>query len=370
MSRPVNAQLAGCEGAAPKRPQGGVHGVRRSPGPCALLAAIAGLLLVGCGGSLSVTARLPRPARLAARAFPLVYITSAGDLDAEMLAEALARHLEAPGGLASSRPVRAERLAPEAVARLRAGGRVGSVSIVIRVAVEYHEDYRLDYASRPMTVCGPGGCALTPRPRQADLATLRARARFAVEDGPSGRRLEVVTLEVRDEGGDPLSMRARALLELRQRLPTLVDGGQREVELPLLPVDDPGARVAVALAEAGDWAGAAEAFRRLVAAPDFTGRTTAGRAALLFDLGQAIRASPAAGQQDALARLDGAADALRAALRLDLRPLFAEALAALDAQRRDVQRAAAQHEAAAHNFGLAAPPAQPGGIPAVPEGYR
>jgi len=296
-------------------------------------------LSTGCGGPVRVEARFPRPARIAARAFPVVYVVSAPDIDAETLADSLVERLQATDG--RPRPVRAERIAPESLPARRSSRGLAEVSIVISVSVEYQEEYRPDYQARPLTVCGPGGCGFAPRGRLPELTTLRAKARFVVEDGPSGRRLDAVTLEARDEGGDPLSMRSRALLVLRQGMEALVDDGEREAELALVPIDDPRARGALALAETGDWTGCAARYGARVSADDFARRPARERAAWLFNRGQAHRAAAHRPGADALALLVAAGEQLRAAMALDPQPLYAEALAALSAQRREFQRTAA-----------------------------
>jgi hypothetical protein len=203
-----------------------------------------------------------------------------------------------------------------------------------------------------------------------ELTTLRAEARFVVEDGPSGRRLDVVTLEARDEGGDLLSMRARALLMLREELEALVDDGAREVEVPLVPIDEPRARAALALAEGGEWSRSAARYGERVAAADFARLAPRERAAWLFDAGQASRVAAHAARAETGALLAAAGDRLRAAMALDPQPLYAEALADLAAQQRAFNRVTAQRDAASHNFGLLERSAPPPVAPAVPEGYR
>jgi hypothetical protein len=342
----------------------------QTPGSRALWVAISAWLALsaGCGGPVRVETRFPRPARIAARAFPHVYVVATPDLDAETLADALVERLAAADG--RPRPVRAERIGAESLNRRRAARSLAEVSIVISISVEYQEEYRPDYQARPLTVCGPGGCGFAPRGRLPELTTLRALARFVVEDGPTGRRLDAGSLEARDEGSDPLSMRSRALLVLRQGMAALVDDGERDAEVALVPIDEPRALRALALAEEGDWTGCATRYGERVAAPDFAGRSPRERAAWLFNGGQAHRAAAHRPGADTAALLHAAGEQLRAAMALDPQPLYAEALAALSAQRREFQRTAAQREAAAHNFGLVDRAAPPAVAPAVPEGYR
>jgi hypothetical protein len=325
-------------------------------------------MAAGCGGPVRVEARFPRPARIAARAFPHVYVVSAPDLDAEALADALAERLRQAEG--RRRTVRVERMPEERVAARRASGRLASVSIVISVSVMYHESYGPDYQARPLTVCGPGGCGFAPRGRLPELTTLRAEARFVVEDGPSGRRLDAVTLEARDEGGDPLSMRTRALMDLRRAVDGLVDDGQREVEVALLRVDDPRARAALAAAEAGEWSASVERYGQRVGAADFVRLPPRDRAVWLFNLAQTARVAAHAPGADTAAELEAAAEHLRAAMVLDPQSLYARALVEIAAQRREVARASAQQAAALHNFGLVESISPPPVAPAVPDGYR
>ena len=287
---------------------------------CAALLCAA-LVAAGCGDTLLVAARVASPAVLPVRAFPQVYVVSADDPDSEAIADRLAEHLAAHPGPASARLL-VWRLSAERLAALRASERVEAVSVVIRVRLLVDEEERPDFSSRPTTVCGPGGCYLGARPFPGDIPTLRARACFTVEDGPSGRVLQEAALETRDEGTEPLSMRGRAVLELAGRAPGLVDGQVRAVDVPLVEVDDAAAQRALSVIARGDWAGGARLLARLVAAPGFARRPRAARAALLFDLGQARRFAGPEGAA-ALPRLERAAEALRAALRLEPRVLYA-----------------------------------------------
>jgi hypothetical protein len=339
--------------------------VRRA---CAWFALVWLLSLVGCGGPRWLSASLPRPARLAVRAFPNVYVVATADIDAGSLAEALSERLQAQDG--RPRSARVQRISPEQLMQRRASGALPSVSIVISVSVAYQEEYRPDFQARPLTVCGPGGCGFAARGRLPDLTMLRAEARFVVEDGPSGRRLDVVTLEARDEGADSLSMRFRALWALRQAMEGLVDDGRREVEVALQRVDDPRARAALASAEAGEWAASAGRYGQRVASADFARLPPRARAVWLFNLAQTARVAAYAVGANPAAGLDAAAEHLRAAMALDPQPLYARALADLTSQRREAARAAAQHDAAAHNFGLVEAASPPPVAPAVPEGYR
>lgn len=332
----------------------------------ALLSALL-LLAAGCGDTMVVAARVARPAVLPVRAFPQVYVVSVGGADAGAVADRLAHHLaERPGPATARLSVR--RLTHDRLAALRRDGSVARVSVVVVVEVSISEDQRPDFSSRPTTVCGPGGCYLATRPYPNDIPTLRARAHFQVEDGPTGRVLQQATLEARDEGSEPLSMRGRAVLDLAERARGLVDGGARAVDVALVEVDSDDVRRALALLERGQWAAGARSLSRIVAAPSFAQRTPAQRAATLFDLGQARRFS---GPDDAtaLARLDAAVDAMRQAMRLEPRALYAEGLRDVERQRRDLALSTEQREAAAHNFALSRS-APPPAVPAVPAAYR
>ena len=326
----------------------------------------AAFVLAGCGDTLVVAARVVRPATLSVRAFPQIYVVSAEDPDSRTVADRLATHLAERPGAAGAR-LQVRRTTSQRLAAWRASGGVARVSVVLHVEVIVDEDQRPDFNSRPSTVCGPGGCYLATRAFPPDIPTLRARAQIRVEDGPTGRALQETSVEARDEGSDPLSMRGRAVLELAERAAALVDGGARAVEVALVQLDELPARRAITQLELGRWADGAARLSRLVAAPGFARRTPRDRAAILFDLGQALRFS---GSEDesAIPRLDRALESLRAALRLDPRALYAEALQDLERQRRDLALSTEQRAAAAHNFALArdTPPV----VPAVPPGYR
>jgi hypothetical protein len=335
------------------------------PSCVALLCAAVGI--AGCGDTLVVAARVVRPAVLSVRAFPQVYVTSAADADSSAVADALAAHLEAWPGPAGAR-LAVRRCTPEHLIALRAGRGIARVSVAIEVEVVMDEAQRPDFNSRPTDDCGPRGCDPSTRPYPVDIQTLTAQARFTVEDGPTGRALQQVVLETRDEGSDALSMRGRAVLELAARVGGLVDGGARSIRVELVDVRGAEAERALARIERGDWAGGAEVLARLTTAPGFARRPQGERAALLFDLGQARRF---AGPEDATAgaRLDAAAESMRAALHLERRVLYAEGLRDLERQRADLSLSAEQREAAAHNFALSrAAPAPP--VPDAPAAYR
>jgi hypothetical protein len=332
---------------------------------CAALLCAA-FVSIGCGGPLVVAARVVRPATLAVRAFPQIYVVSEDDPDSRTVADRLATHLAERPGPGSARP-QVRRTSRRRLAAWRASGDVARVSVVLLVEVTVEEDQRPDFNSRPSPVCGPGGCYLATRAFAADIPTLRARAQLRVEDGPTGRSLQQTSIDARDEGSDPLSMRGRAVLELAERAAALVDGGVRALEVALVEVDDAPTRRALALIERGQWGRGATLLARIVSAPSFARRARGDRAAILFDLGQALRFS---GPEDAAAipRLESALASLRAALRVDPQALYAEALRDLERQKRDLALSTEQRAATAHNFALAqdAPPA----LPSVPPGYR
>jgi len=333
----------------------------------ALLLLIALLLAAGCGDTMVVAARVVRPAVLPVRAFPQVYVVSVDDADSAAVADRLADHLAERPGPANVR-LSVRRLTHDRLAALRRDGSVARVSVVVVVEVSVSEDQRPDFSSRPNSVCGPGGCYLATRPYLNDIPTLRARAHFQVEDGPTGRMLQQATLETRDEGSEPLAMRARAVLDLAARAGGLVDAGARGVDVALVDVDSSDVRRALALLERGDWGAGARLLARIVAAEGFARRPPAQRAATLFDLGQARRFS---GPDDAnaVARLDAAVDAMRQAMRLEPRVLYAEGLRDVERQRRDLALSTEQREAAAHNFALSRSPPPPE-VPDVPAAYR
>jgi len=331
----------------------------------ALLSAL--LLAAGCGDTMVVAARVVRPALLPVRAFPQVYVISVGGADSAAVADRLAHHLAERPGPANAR-LSVRRLTHDRLAALRRDRSVARVSVAVVVEVSVSEDQRPDFSSRPTTVCGPGGCYLATRPYPNDIPTLHARAHFQVEDGPTGRVLQQATLEARDEGSEPLSMRGRAVLDLAERARTLVDGGARDVDVALVEVDSSDVQRALALLERGDWAAGARLLSRIVETPSFARRPPAQRAATLFDLGQARRFS---GPDDAtaVARLDAAVDAMREAMRLEPRALYAEGLRDVERQRRDLALSTEQREAAAHNFALSRTPPPPD-VPDVPAAYR
>jgi hypothetical protein len=324
------------------------------------------LALVGCGGSVQVGSLVELPPELPVRVFPEVAVvpgTAPEDLD---VADALARHLAAGafGGLEDARVVRLDDLGLE---RRRERGSFGPASAVIHVRTRVIESVRPTLFTRPETVCTAWGCSTIRRTVVEDFPVVMGRVVLRVTEGRSGRLLQELALEEREEGADTLSMRLRVVERLRRRVLGAVDPGQRQVGIELLDVDDPEVRAALEAVRAGHPSEARTRLERLVAREGFAQQPPELRARVLFDLGQVRRLDAREAseelQESVLARAE---EELRESLRLHPAPEYARALSQLSEERAARARMRAHRAAASHNFALDRTPA----LPAPPPGYE
>ncbi|MBX3271543.1 MAG: hypothetical protein KF729_14855 [Sandaracinaceae bacterium] len=300
-------------------------------------------LAAGCGGGLRVGGEIDRPARMPVRAFAHIVVVADESEASRAIAERLIEHLR--GG-----DSRVELRSGAELEALRAAGRVARGTIALGVEATLLEEARRAWSRRPILECGAFGCLDTPHPRVVELGAVRGHLTLTVADGPSGRPLQREELAAEEEGTDPLGMRLRILERLSTDATRLVDAQRETVDVELLAVDVREVRDALDAIGAGLWDRGAAALDRFVASPAFGALGAEARARVLYDLGQARRFDPSLPPDERHAR---AAEALRAAIRLDPRPRFSRALDDVAADRRSGSLLRAQREARAHNFRLA-----------------
>lgn len=331
--------------------------------PAALFLA---LVLAGCGGSFTVTAMVARAARVPVRVFPQIAVVPGLEPGDGELALHVQDHL-ARRGRSEVLLIRQPELAVQ-----RAAGQIPRTAVVLEVSARIIETSRPIFHTRPETVCNPwGGCSIVQRRVVDDMPVVVGYLSLLVTEGASGRELQSVHDEVRDEGSDPLSMRLRVESALRARATDLVDESDEEVRVELLEVDDQDVRVALLSIRDGDLARGRRLLDQVIASPRFRGLPAPVRARILFDAGQARRLDASDEQ-----RLEHARGMLRAALELDPRHEYGRALEQVRVEWEERERIREQEAAADHNFRLlgAEPPAvrtlPSADVPTPPSSYQ
>jgi hypothetical protein len=328
---------------------------------------LAVLLVTACSGRMAVRSTVLMPPELPVRVFPeIAVVPGAGPNDRE-LAQAIAAHL------AASTESRVESLDEEQLEARRAHGELGPASAVLRVTSRIIEATRPMLRTRPETACSPWRCTTQPRTVVDDVPVVFGVLVLRVEEGRSQRVLEELTLEEREEGADPLSMRMRVALRLRRRAIALVDSGEQHVEVELAAVGDRDVSAALDAIQQGRAAEGRAALERIVGGASFAQRPDDDRAKVLFNLGQARRLEAhayARARRVAPAeiedRLAAAERAIQDALRLRPEAMYARAIRQIADERRARARLRAQEDAASHNFALDRAP----DVPEPPPAYR
>jgi hypothetical protein len=330
------------------------------------LSAIALLVLsavASCGHGIAVQAVVRVPPQLPVRVFPEIVVVAGIEREDVEVADALADHLRATGA------ARVERLDEERLEARRVAGDLGPAAAVVRVQTRVLETTRPTFVSRPETVCTTWGCSTMRRSVVDDVPVTLGRVVLRVSEGRSGRPLQVLAIDEREEGNDPLAMRLRVVTALRRRAIAAVDTGEQQVAIELAEVDDPEVRAALAAIPRGHPSEARAALERIVARSDFASRAVEVRARIIFDLGQARRLEArqdGGSDLDVAERLAESERAIRDAMRLHPEPPYGRALAQIEEERRARARMRAHEAAASHNFALDEGTA----VPEPPPGYR
>lgn len=304
--------------------------------------AVAGLLMmaVGCGSSTTATARIVRPAEVPVRSFSAVWIAT-GHLPVETrIAQGLVQHLENADSI-EVRRVDVEKLEPA-----RAAGRIPPGTAVLLLEVEFEEDVRREWSTRPERICGPYGCYTEQRSYDYLVPRVRGVLTVSMYEGPSARLLQKVSLDATDEGRSHAALRRRVAGELVEKARAAVDQRVEPVRVTLLEVDLPRVDEALGTIRRGDWRRGRALLERVVRSDGATTLPAEQRARLWYDLGQARRFDPATLEEPdrhfGLARR-----ALEKAVDLQDTPLYHSALADLSRHREQVARVREQQAAAA-----------------------
>lgn len=307
------------------------------------------VLVAGCAGALTARGQVVQPAQVPVRAFPKIVVIASEEPESAELASTIAQHL------ARGRSV-VDRLERAELDRLREAGGIERATVIIDVRALVTRGDRPELAQGERLDCGPNGCMDWRRTESTPV--IRADVRLSVADGPSGRTLQEVELSEEESGVDAVAVRLRVLARVAERTLALLDQRVEEVRVHLYPIDHPTVRGALASMRDGRWEEGRRALESFVRTRTFRALPTDQRAFVLYDLGQARRFDVSVPADQ---RFDAADRALRAAVRLVPQPLFARAVAELEAHRRNRDMVRVQQEAMAHNFGLSpsaeAPPA-------------
>ncbi len=307
---------------------------------------------LGCAGT-SVSVEVERPALIPADTFPFVFIATDHDRDAVLVAQDVVL------GLTTSSDSQARRVTIDELDSIR----FPEASVIVELSLALRELSR----PRSMTTrpCVPGECD-DPNVDRFVAAALRGVGSvkvFLVQRDGTRELAQEAQVNAYDEGRDYESMRARVVGELSDRVYDLFVTRREEHRVRLYPVSTlPEVGQAIALAAQGEWISA----RRLLEPLRREARSLGppSRARYLYALG-VIRRFANREAEVSEARLAAAERALRAAIQLDPRQRYADALEELLLHREHLRNLAAQEDARAHNFGIAAPREE---IP-VPDGY-
>lgn len=313
---------------------------------------------VGCAHGVTVRGEVVQPAQVPVRAFPRIIVTSSEEAEAERLADAVAQHLVVSRS-------RVRRMSQAEVDAARERGDLGRATAVVSVAVAVSSRLRAQWARRREMTCGPLGCTDTNRPYLRNVPLIVGSASIRVIHGPSGRVLQRENVSDEEAGLDDVGARLRVLERLGERVLALLDQRTELVAVELVPVDLPRVRGALDAIREGRWAEGRRVLERFVEAQSFSTLPSETRARVLYDLGLARRFDRELPHD---ARFELAADALRAAVRLQPEARYARALEALDEHRQSRAEVVRQRNAMAHNFALLANPE--GDVPEPPASYR
>jgi hypothetical protein len=312
---------------------------------CMTLLTLLGTLCAGCGHTLQVRARVIEPAGIPVRAFPYVWLEQ-GQLPAEReLARGLASHLGQTPGI-DVRLVDGDQLAAA-----RAGGTLRPATVVISLRLQTRERTRVQWTTRPETVCDALGCFSVNRSYNYDIPILDGELVVSVTDAQTSQELQHAVLKASEEGRNYDEMLPRLLLALAKRLQQVTEQRVVAVGVTLLEVDLASVTAALRSAEAGDWLAARERLESAHASGELESLDREMRARALYDLAQVRRFGAREGEP-VLVAMQSARAALEQALSLDPDALYSEALAVLDADVRRRRMVDDQRAAADQNFAI------------------
>lgn len=313
---------------------------------CALLA----VSCSACGHTLQVRARVVEPAGIPVRAFPFVWLER-GELPAEQeLAEGLASYLRRTPGI-DARVVDGDQLAAA-----RAGGTLRPATVVVTLRLQTDERSRIEWTTRPETVCDSLGCFTVNRSYNYDVPVLDGELAVSVRDAQTSQQLQHALLKASEEGRAYDDMLPRLLVALAKRLQQVTEQRVVAVDVTLLEVDRVSVTHALRSAAAGDWIDARERLEAAFRDGELESLDREMRARALYDLAQARRFGVRDGEA-VLVAMQAARKALEQALATDPQAIYSDALTALDADMRRRRMVEDQRAAAEHNFAIERAPA-------------
>ncbi len=322
-----------------------------------LLAAYGAACATGCSNVITVRAEVLRPARVPLRVFPRIVVVPSDDAASQRLGQRLIAHLQTGRSIV-------ERASESRSERMLSRGSLPRGTVVVRVRAVLTESERSVVTRRQTIECGPLGCWDEHRDRIEAVVLIEGHVVLTVLDGPSGRSLQRQVVSAEEVGRDVLGMRLRVFERLVTSTAELVDQRTELVDIELLPVESRAVHAALDAIQSGAWARGRSLLELVVRSSAFTSWTAEQRALVHYDLGQAHRFDPSVPPD---VRFERASESLGAAVRLDPQRRFAEALEALETQRRSQNLVIEQRDAASHNFRIAS---EDDGIPPPPASYR
>jgi hypothetical protein len=134
------------------------------------------------------------PAGIPVRAFPHVWIDRGQLLSEQQLASALASYLQATPGL-DVRIVDSDQLAA-----VRAGGLIPAATVLVKLRLQTHEQMRVQWTTRPQTVCDALGCFTVTQQYNYDVPVMDAELSISIQEAQSARELQHAVLRGHEEG--------------------------------------------------------------------------------------------------------------------------------------------------------------------------
>lgn len=312
-----------------------------------VLAVLVALHCAACGHTLQLQANVIEPAGIPVRAFPNVWVERGELLAEQELATQLVTYLQATPRM-NVRLVDGDQLAAA-----RAGGTVTPATVVVIFRLHTRELSRVEWTTRPETVCDALGCFTVARSYNYDVPVIDGELRISVQDGQTSQELQRAVVRAREEGRDYEDMLPRLTTTLGERLHQLTEQRIARVQVTLLEVSNSTVERALSLAEAGQWSDARDLLERFVSSDGFSSLQRLERARVLYDLAQARRFGARDGES-VLELLQRARESANAAFELDPESRYARAVHEIDTAIKTRRMVDDQRAAAEHNFAIEA----------------
>jgi hypothetical protein len=301
-------------------------------------------VLAGCVERVVVRAPVLYPAELPVRAFPSLIIAG-GELPEGDLGERLRAHLAADGQH-EVRKVAVKELEP-----LRQAGSISPFTLVVLLEPGFSVDDGGGWQTQPVQVCDMFyGCYTDAQSVYGSAPRLIAELDVTVYEGPTARKLQTVTLDAWQYGGDTAPLRQQLLAELGVKLERAVDVLQSETRAELEPVAElPIVGLALERLRAGQWAEGRDLLEQ--AARQLGGQPRKVQKRVWYDLALARQYAPGPQGLDAQT-FAGVERAFQLAIELDGSKRYLAAYERAKQMRERAQVLEEQRRAARENYAL------------------